>query len=67
MNLNYGLDVLVPVARQFKGGRDKVNEKFKLTSRGVNHRVEFINKKLEKDWVEFCVSHGLNNDTSLKY
>lgn len=67
MIINYGFDVLVPVARQFREDRDKINEKFKLTSNGANHRVEFINKNLEKDWVEFCVTHGLNNDTSLKY
>lgn len=65
MNLNYGYEVLVPTARQFREDKDKVNAKFKLTSRGDKHRVEFIDKQLEKYWVELCVHHGLHNDTSL--
>ena len=67
MNMHYGYDVLVPVARQFREDKDMESSLFKLYSKNKIHRVEFIDKKLEKLWVEFCEFHKLANDTSIRY
>lgn len=67
MNMHYGYDVLVPVARQFKVDKNRAGAQFKLYSKNEINRVEFIDEELEKLWVEFCEFHKLSNDTSIRY
>ncbi|EKK4042862.1 hypothetical protein SMC37_000585 [Cronobacter sakazakii] len=59
--------VLVPVAELFRAELPQRKRSFMAIKNAKTCRVKFGDKQIEKNWQNFCESHGLKNDTGLEY
>lgn len=58
--------ILVPSAQAWRGRFPEGKAPFNAIRNFKQCRVEFLSKKIEKEWVQFCEDNKLQNDATLK-
>ncbi|MGX1958429.1 hypothetical protein [Serratia proteamaculans] len=64
---DYLYRVLVPAAESFRILIQGTKRQFMAIKNSKSCRVKFVNKSIEKEWLEFCKKNNLQNDADLEY
>jgi len=59
--------VLFPVAEIFRKELNEKKRPFYARRNFKQCRIEFVDKAVEKEWQQFCITNDLKNDTTLEF